>query len=145
MPESNKGKNIAAVFADAKDECCIQPHTPLVRDNASNMIVAAKEFETELHVGCFAHTLNLACGTALKISSVDKLVAFFHRSCLATTMLEEKHKLLQLPEHKLIIDVQTGWNSALDMHSRFLEQQPVVYTALTSKALAETQLLLFWP
>ena len=142
MPESHTGKNIAAVLADATAEWCIQPHPPLVSDNASNMIVAAKEFETELHVGCFAHTLNLACGRALKISSVAKLlgkmrniVAFFHRSCLATKMLQEKQKLLQLPEHKLIIDVQTRWNSALDMLSRFLEQQPAVYAALTSKDL----------
>ena len=142
MPESHTGANIAAVLTEATEEWCIQPHPPLVSDNASNMIVAGKEFETDLHVTCFAHTLNLACGRALKIGSVAKLlakmrnvVAFFHRSCQATKLLSEKQKLLKLPEHKLIIDVQTRWNSALDMTSRFLEQQPAVYAALTSKEL----------
>ena len=139
MPESHTGVNIAAVLTEATEEWCLQSHPPLVSDNASNMIVAGREFETELYVTCFAHTLNLACGRALKIGSVAKLlgkmrniVAYFHRSCLAAKLLGEKQKLLMLPAHKLIIDVQTRWNSALDMISRFLEQQPAVYTALTS-------------
>ena len=142
MPESHTGVNIAAVLTEATEEWCIQPHPPLVSDNASNMIVAGKEFETDLHVTCFAHTLNLACGRALKIGSVAKLlskmrsiVAFFHRSCPASKMLTAKQKLLKLPEHKLIIDVQTRWNSALDMTTRFLEQQPAVYATLTSKEI----------
>ena len=50
-------------------------------------------------------------------------------------ILKEKQKMLQLPDHKLVTDVQTRWNSALDMVSRFLEQQPAIYSALTSKEL----------
>ena len=105
------------------------------------MIVAADEFGS-IHIGCLAHTLNLACGKALRIISVANLLAkmrrivtYFHRSCLATTALKEKQTLLQLPEHKLINDVSTRWNSALDMISRYLEQQPAIYAALTSKEL----------
>lgn len=142
MPESHTGANIATVLREAVDEWGLQPSPPLVSDNASNMIVAGREFGTDLHVTCFAHTLNLACGKALKINSVAKLlgkmrqiVSFFHRSPPASSKLKEKQKLLQLQDHKLIIDVQTRWNSALDMISRFLEQQPAIYATLTSKEL----------
>ena len=44
-------------------------------------------------------------------------------------------KRLQLPEHKLIIDVSTRWNSALEMVVRFLEQQPAIYAVLSAKEI----------
>ena len=142
MPENHTGVNIATVLKQATKEWGLQPDLPLVSDNASNMIVAGKEFGTTLHVPCFAHTLNLACTKALKINSVAKLlgkmrniVRYFHKSPQALVILKEKQKMLQLPDHKLVIDVQTRWNSALDMVSRFLEQQPAIYSALTSKEL----------
>ena len=37
------------------------------------MTVAAEELGTALHVGRLAHTLNLACGKALKITSASHL------------------------------------------------------------------------
>lgn len=127
---------------EAVNEWGLPPDPPLVSDNASNMTVAAEEFGSSLHVGCLAHTFNLACGKALKITSVSHLlarmrrvVAYFHRSTVANAILKDKQKLLQLPEHKLLIDVATRWNSALDMISRYLEQQPAIYAALTSKEL----------
>lgn len=125
----------------------LPPNPPVVTHNASNMTVAAEELGTCLHVRCLAHTLNLACGKALQITSVSHLLArmrrvvgYFHRSAVATAILKEKQKLLQLPEHKLVIDVATRWNSAVDMISRYLEQQPAIYTALTSKELRKREL-----
>ena len=115
---------------------------PIVTDNASNMEAAAKEAKLTLHLGCFAHSLNLACGSALKLNSVScllgrvrRIVSYFHRSALAVTMSKEKQKFLGLPEHKLIQDVQATWNSAVAMIARFLEQQAAVYAALTSKEI----------
>ncbi|KAK2557045.1 E3 SUMO-protein ligase ZBED1 [Acropora cervicornis] len=64
-----------------------------------------------------------------------RVVGYFHRSAVATSILREKQKLLQLPEHKLVIDVSTRWNSAVDMISRYLEQQPAIYAAPTSTEL----------
>lgn len=142
MAEHHTGANIAKVLLEAVEEWKLPSNPPLVTDNASNMVVAAREMESAIHVGCFAHTLNLACGSALKIPTVSKLlarmrriVAFFHRSTIATALLKEKQQLLNLPQHKLIIDVQTRWNAAVDMTSRFLEQQPAIFAALTSKDL----------
>ena len=115
---------------------------PLVTDNASNMTVAARELGSTMHIGCFAHTLNLACGKALQIEEVAQLlakirriVAYFHRSAVAAAVLKEKQRLLNVPQHKLIIDVSTRWNSAVDMMARFVEQQHAMYAALMSKEL----------
>ncbi|XP_078145354.1 E3 SUMO-protein ligase ZBED1-like isoform X2 [Centroberyx gerrardi] len=41
-------------------------------------------------------------------------------------------RILELPAHKLVIDVVTRWNSALEMLERFLEQQPAILAALLS-------------
>ena len=40
---------------------------------------------------------------------------------------------MQLPEHNLVVDVATRWNSALHMMSRYLEQQPAIHAPLTSE------------
>ena len=66
MPVSLTGVNIAAVLTESTEEWCLQHLPPLGGDNASNTIVAAREFEAEIHVTCFAHTLNLACEKAFK-------------------------------------------------------------------------------
>ena len=58
MPDSHTGVNIAAVLTESTEEWCLKSHPSLVSENASNMIVAGREFETELHVAWFAHTLN---------------------------------------------------------------------------------------
>ena len=90
-----------------------------------------------LHLGCFAHSLNLACQCALHIPTVAKLlarirrvVAFFHGSSTVAASLKQKQALLQVTQHKLIIDVPTWWNSAYDMVVRYLEQQAPIMAVL---------------
>ncbi|KAI4786636.1 hypothetical protein KUCAC02_035579 [Chaenocephalus aceratus] len=92
------------------------------------------------------HTLNLAAQRALKITAVARLlgrvrriVNFFRRSTTANHMLKEKRRLLHLPEHKLMTDVVTRWNSAHDMLERFLEQQPAICAALLSSEVRKTE------
>ena len=89
-----------------------------------------------LHVGCFAHILNLASQAALKVvrllGRVRHITSFFHRSTTASHKLKEKQRLLGLPVHKLVTDVVTRWNSTVEMLDRFLEQQPAISAALLS-------------
>lgn len=103
------------------------------------MDIAARVGGLEPHIKCFAHTLNLASQKALKtpsmaklVSRIKRIVACFHKSTTATAVLKAKQSLLNIPEHKLIIDVATRWNSSLEMITRFLEQQPAILSALTS-------------
>ncbi|WAQ94089.1 ZBED1-like protein [Mya arenaria] len=72
MPEIHTGVNIAKVIREAITEWGIPiAHPPLVSDNAANMIVAGRELSSKLHIGCFAHMLNLA---ALKINAVSRIL-----------------------------------------------------------------------
>ncbi|CAM4608459.1 unnamed protein product [Leuciscus chuanchicus] len=110
----------------------------VVTDNASNMRVAM-DLTGYQHVKCFAHVLNLASQRALKIAAVTKVLVkvrristFFHRSTTGAEALKRNQKLLRLPLHKLITDMPVRWNSAYEMVSRFLEQQPAVCAALLS-------------
>ena len=90
----------------------------LVVDNAANMTKAARLLECGFHVGY-----------------LRRIVSFFHRSSVATTVLKAKAELLALPSHKLKMDVSTRWNSAYDMPSRYLEMQTAIIATLRSKEL----------
>ena len=135
---------MARVLQDAMKEW----HLPmrlgimLVTNNAANMKAAGRHLEAVLHVGCFAHTLNIEVQKALKVEEVDavlrrvrRIVSFFHRSTHAATLLEQKALLLRLSATKLKIDICTRWNSAHDMLSRFLDMQDAVVAVIRSKEL----------
>ncbi|KAI7789400.1 putative zinc finger BED domain-containing protein 1-like [Triplophysa rosa] len=118
--------------------------TALVTDNAANMVVAA-QVGRFTHIRCFAHTLNLASQSALKLSAVSRLLGriqriscFFHRSTTANHILQEKQKLLGLPCHKIKTDV-CRWNSACEMMERYLEQQPAICANLLSPEVRRSE------
>ena len=114
-------------------------------DNASNMTVAL-EVAGAQKLGCLAHTLNLASNKAMSIQSLQKVLAkvrsivtFFHKSNIATEMLKEKQLALQLPQHKLINDCKTRWNSTYQMIQRFLTQRPAVLAALLDERIKRSK------
>ncbi|XP_051990723.1 E3 SUMO-protein ligase ZBED1-like isoform X2 [Xyrauchen texanus] len=146
MHESHTGSNIAELLKVALEEWDIKSKDPaIVTDNASNMTIAA-QLAGLLHFKCFAHTLNLASQRALQLKPVARLLgrvrritSFFRRSPTASCVLREKQKLLNLPQHKLLNDIVTRWNSAHDMLQRFLEQQPAIHAALLSAEVRKTE------
>ena len=67
LHESHTGSNIANLLKEAMNEWGLEDKVPaIVTDNAANMLLAVSLIEC-LHVGCFAHVLNLASQAALKI------------------------------------------------------------------------------
>ncbi|XP_039883193.1 E3 SUMO-protein ligase ZBED1-like isoform X1 [Simochromis diagramma] len=110
-------------------------------DNACNMDVALKKLDF-LKVGCFAHTLNLAAQKVYDIPAVSSwcakirsVVVWLKRSSLSKTVLREKQRILNLPEHNVILDVKTRWNSLFLMVERFMEQFDAIQAAALDQRL----------
>ncbi|XP_034051117.1 zinc finger BED domain-containing protein 1-like [Thalassophryne amazonica] len=104
-------------------------------DNAGNMDVALKRLNVQ-KIGCFAHTLNLAAQKIQKCQTVSNWVArvravvvWMKSSHMAKVVLREKQKLLNKPQHMLLLDVRTQWNSLYLMVERFSEQFPAIQAA----------------
>ena len=92
LPESHTGEHIGQVLQNAAMEwgCKV---TVLTTDNASNMGIAAVTTKFPIHIGCSAHTLNIAAGKAFDVKGVNhilvkirSLVTFLHRSTTAAVV-----------------------------------------------------------
>ena len=113
----------------------------LVRDNAANMVKAFKDAKLE-SIGCFSHTLQLCIKDGLfaqrAVSDViaisRSLVGHFKHSSSASDRLKELQAELGLPQHKLIQDVTTRWNSSYYMLNRLVEQRRAVAVFCTEVA-----------
>ena len=107
----------------------------VVTDNAANMVAAISSTGWR-HLPCFAHSLNLVVQNSIK--SDDELcavqsksvVSHFHESVKSMEKLAEIQRQLSLPEHKLMQDVSTRWNSTYIMLERFYEQFEAITTTL---------------
>jgi hypothetical protein len=107
-----------------------------VTDNAAN-VVKATYLNHYPHLGCFAHTLNLAVKKALKVTEVSalqgklrKVVGAFKHSELRTLQLHNAEAAHQLKTLNLLQDVDTRWNSFLDMIRRLLKIMPAIVSVL---------------
>ena len=69
------------------------------------------------------------------IEKVKHMVTYFHKSTLASEKLREIQKRLDLPEHKLIQQVETRWNSHFVCWKDMSIQNEAVRTALCMQDL----------
>ena len=86
---------------------------------------------------CFGHTLQLAVNAGLALNAIArltaasrKIVGHFKHSTVAMGALTERQKLLKVPEHSLVQDVATRWNSTYFMYERLAEQRVAIYTVI---------------
>lgn len=104
-------------------------------DNAANMDVAVKKLDI-VKFPCFAHTLNLGAQKLYNCSTISNwaarirsVIVWMKRSHMAKVVLKEKQNLLELPQHMLLLDVRTRWNSLFLMIERFCEQFSAIQAA----------------
>lgn len=145
MHESHTAEHLSELLISAVAEWDLKRRgemPSLTTDNAKNIMNAGKLAGFQPHVGCVAHTINLATQRGLQVPQLSRLlgrirrvVTYFHKSSTAMAILKNKQTLVELPQHKLIMDVSTRWNSTYDMLDRFLEQQPAVEATLLTKDL----------
>ena len=147
MPEMHTALNIAERLRDSIKEWKIDEErvSAIVHDNASNITLAVQNLGWQ-SVPCFAHTLQLAVNKGLEVSQINKLasvgrkiVGHFKHSSLAMTALREKQKQLSVPQHHLIQDVATRWNSTYFMLERLHEQRWAIYAVLYDEQGTQSQ------
>lgn len=87
-------------------------------------------------------TLQLVINAALKHPSIEKavgaarcLVEHFKKSELANSKLRKKQ--MTTPEHRLVQDISTRWNSTFCMISRLLEQRWPVTATLSDSSVTQ--------
>uniref|UniRef100_A0A674MKY1 BED-type domain-containing protein n=1 Tax=Takifugu rubripes TaxID=31033 RepID=A0A674MKY1_TAKRU len=128
FPISHTAENIAGT----KVKC-------LVTDAAANMIAAANILRVR-HAVCLAHALNLIVKKAMDAtpgldnirSKTRWMITHFKSSTTAKEKLQQIQVQMGRPVTKLIIEVDTRWNSTYEMLQRFYEQRDAVAAALTT-------------
>ncbi|XP_060633780.2 zinc finger BED domain-containing protein 4 [Anolis sagrei] len=85
-------------------------------------------------VQCFGHTVNLIVNEAIKsqrmvqnlLSIARKICERVHRSAKAREKLAELQKEYHLPQHPLIQDVPSKWDTSFHMLERLIEQKRAI-------------------
>lgn len=138
IEEAHTGRNIAARLSEVADAFKIpeEKRVSVVCDNAANMALCVETLK-ESHewlemqgVRCAGHTLQLCINAALKqepicraVAAARHLVTHFKKGHKAKTGLKQKQEQQNVPQHELIQDVSTRWNSTFSMLERLLEQR----------------------
>lgn len=110
----------------------------VIHDNGRNIVKAVSNAGLA-SVRCFIHTLQLIIADCLKaqpdvnqmITTGKRIVTHFNHSGIAQEKLKLFQKELDLPEHELVQDVSTRWNSTYYMLARLMEQKRAISLYLT--------------
>lgn len=133
------GSHTAARIAEVIESVMVDFKIPsykihvIVRDNGANIVKGIVETGYS-GLACFLHTLQLVIQDVLFeqriindiIANCKKIVGHFSHSALAYSKLETLQKQHELPEHKLVQDVATRWNSTYLMLERLNEQKKAI-------------------
>jgi len=95
--------------------------------------------------GCVEHTLQLRVKRGLTsqrhlesaLALCRKIATHFSHSTRAKEKLRELQRTLQLPEHAIIQDVQTRWNSTFYMIGSLLKQKLALVNYATDNDITE--------
>uniref|UniRef100_A0A1X7T747 DUF659 domain-containing protein n=1 Tax=Amphimedon queenslandica TaxID=400682 RepID=A0A1X7T747_AMPQE len=102
----------------------------VVRDNAANMVAGMRVAQLP-SLPCLAHTLQLIIKDGIfqqasvqqLLTSARSIVGFYNRSNTAFNTFQQIQNQLGLPQHILLQDISTRWNSSFYMLQRLLEQR----------------------
>ncbi|XP_066599447.1 E3 SUMO-protein ligase ZBED1-like isoform X2 [Prorops nasuta] len=125
-----------------KWKICKSQILAIVSDNGANIKKAIKDgFSEEIHMPCCAHNLHLVVNKVLQSEHVScicrkikSIVTFFKKSVMAADYLREISNL------KLIMAVETRWNSTYYMLERFIELSEKVSLVLLKCPTAPSML-----
>lgn len=137
---SHTGTNIAKELNHIAEKWNI-PHNKMhliVHDSGANMIKGVRDAEYE-SAKCFIHSLQRAVEESLKsqmeiiqtIAAARRIVTHFNHSGIAQEKLKLIRQELNLPNHQLVQDVSTRWNSTYYLMQRLLEQKRAVSLYIT--------------
>ena len=138
MPKSHTSEHLIEIINEMIEEWGISDkHITFVTDNARDIKRAICDLSNYMWIGCFAHTLNLSIGKALKVVRVKntvtrckKIVNYFGKSNNATRMLKEEEAKLGMIELLTLNYCKTRWNSINIMFERVIRILPPVCSTL---------------
>lgn len=132
---SHTGENIANELNSIASRWDIEQSKihVIVHDSGANMVKGVRMAEYN-SARCFIHSLQRVVLESLKvqpevmdlIAKGRRIVTHFNHSGLAKEKLLALQKELCLPEHQLVQDINTRWNSTFYMVERLLEQKRVI-------------------
>jgi hypothetical protein len=145
--KSHTSENLAKELLTIAKDWAIEGKIVLaVSDNAANIKSAIQNRTPWKFFGCYAHTLNLIVGDALKlvdnlIGNVKTIVSHFKRSATATSKLMnfQINAGCRTPR-KLLQDVVTRWNSTYYMLQRFVDLEDAVRSTVAMLNVSLPQL-----